>query len=232
MSSNMTHKTNPKHEPHHGTLVSYIVGFILSLVFTLIPYYLITHKTFGRDELLATILGFAGLQMIVQLFFFLHLGREKKPHANAQFLMGTVGIIFVVIGGSIWIMNNLHYNMAGMEVLNKVASDESLYEVNGKQAGTCPAGTGTNYDVTLKDNVATPSQINAHLCDTITFVNQDTTTYDIGFGTTEKPQMYAGENDMTAYGRHNNPLRLTELGTHTFHDTSKNKITGSFTVTQ
>jgi len=228
----MTHKTTPKHEPHHGTMASYIVGFILSLVFTLIPYYLITHKSFGRNELLATILGFAGLQMVVQLFFFLHLGREKKPHANAQFLMGTVGIIFVVIGGSIWIMNNLHYNMAGMEVMDKVASDEALYEVNGKQTGTCPAGTGTNYEVTLTNNMATPNQINAHLCDTITFMNYDSTTYDIGFGTAQNPKLYAGESDMTAYGNHNNPLRLTELGTHTFYDTKGHKLTGSFTVTQ
>jgi cytochrome o ubiquinol oxidase operon protein cyoD len=232
MSSDMTHKPEHQHEPHHGTMTSYVVGFILSLVFTLIPYYLITHKTFDKHELLMIILGFAMLQMIVQLFFFLHLGREKKPHANAQFLMGTVGIIFVVVGGSIWIMNNLHYNMAGMDVLDKVASDEALYEVNGKQAGTCRAGTGTNHEVILTNGVATPSQINAHLCDTITFMNQDGTTYEIGFGSSQKPEQYAGESDMTAYGRHNNPLRLTELGIHTFHDTKENKITGSFTVTQ
>ena len=227
----MTHKSTTKLEPHHGTMTSYIAGFILSLVFTLIPYYLVTHQTLQRNELLAIILGFAMLQMIVQLFFFLHLGREKKPHANAQFLVGTVGIIAVVVGGSIWIMNNLHYNMAGMDVMDKVASDEALYEVNGKQTGTCPAGTGTNYNVTLANNVATPSHINATLCDTMTFVNQDGTTYDIDFGTVKEPKLYAGESDMIAYGHHNTPLRLTQLGTHNFHDAKTNIITGSFTVT-
>ncbi|HSD56339.1 MAG TPA: cytochrome o ubiquinol oxidase subunit IV [Candidatus Saccharimonadales bacterium] len=226
----MTHSPKPKHEPHHGTMTSYVIGFILSLIFTFIPYYLVTHKTFGKNELLAIILGFAMLQMVVQLFFFLHLGREKKPRANAQFLVGTVGIIFVVVGGSVWIMNNLHYNMAGMEVVDKVASEEALYEVNGKQTGTCPAGTGKNHEVTLTNNVATPSQINAHLCDTITFMNYDNATYEIGFGTLAEPEMYAGESDMTARGQHNTPLRLTELGTHTFHEIKENKITGGFTV--
>ena len=226
----MTPKTSTKLEPHHGTMTSYVIGFILSLVFTLIPYYLVTHKSLSKDGLLATILGFAMLQMIIQLFFFLHLGREKKPHANAQFLIGTVGVIVLVVGGSIWIMHNLHYNMAGMEVMDKVASDEALYQVNGKQTGTCPAEAGTNHEIMIMDNAAVPSHIDAKLCDTITFVNHDGSTYDIGFGTQEKPDRYAGESDMVAYGHHNSPLRLTEPGTHDFFDRKDNKITGSFTV--
>ncbi|HEV7453650.1 MAG TPA: cytochrome o ubiquinol oxidase subunit IV [Candidatus Saccharimonadales bacterium] len=239
MSSQTTHKTTHKnhkagtqHEPHHGTITSYVTGFILSLVFTLIPYYLIVHKTFAKNELLAIILGFALLQMVVQLFFFLHLGREKKPHSNAIFLVSTVGIIFVVVGGSLWIMKNLHYNMAGMDVMDKVAADEALYEVNGKQTGTCPAGTGTNHEVMLMDNTATPSHINAHLCDTITFMNHDSTTREIDFGAPGKVAMYAGKSNMTAYGHHDTVMRLTEAGTHKFHDHKENKMTGDFTVTQ
>lgn len=213
-------------------MTSYVTGFILSLVFTLIPYYLIVHKTFDKNELLVIILGFAVLQMAVQMVFFLHLGREKKPHWNTLFLMSTVSIIFVVVGGSLWIMKNLHYNMAGMDVTNKIATDEAVYEVGGKQAGTCPAGTGTDHEIMLMDNMATPAHVDAHLCDTITFMNHDAATREIDFGAPEKPAMYAGESSMVAYGHHNTVMRLTELGAYKFHDNKEATITGGFTVTQ
>ena len=122
--------------------------------------------------------------------------------------------------------------MAGMQVMDKIASDEALYEVNGKQTGTCPAGAGKNHDIMLMSNQATPKRVTARLCDTITFMNHDGATYDIRFGTLGEPGMYAGESDITAYGHHNSPLRLTEPGTHDFYDAKYNKIKGSFTVTQ
>jgi len=230
MSSNPTHKPGTQPE-HHGTMTSYVTGFILSLIFTLIPYYLVTHKTFDKTELLLIIFGFAVLQMAVQVIFFLHLGREKKPHWNTLFLISTISIIFLVVGGSLWIMKNLHYNMAGMEVMDKIATDEAVYQVGGKQAGTCPAGTGTNHEIMLMGNVATPTHVDAHVCDTITFMNHDATTREISFGTSAQPAMYAGEGSMTAYGRHDTPMRLTELGTYKFHDSKEARITGDFTVT-
>ena len=70
----------PKAE--RGTITSYVIGFLLSLVFTAIPYYLVVNKTVEGNTLLATILGFAVLQMAVQIFFFLHLGRGPKPLYN------------------------------------------------------------------------------------------------------------------------------------------------------
>ncbi|HSX17513.1 MAG TPA: cytochrome o ubiquinol oxidase subunit IV [Patescibacteria group bacterium] len=235
MSKTTHHNTSHKHSAqpeHHGTMTSYVTGFVLSLVSTLIPYYLVVHKSLDRDQLLVVILGFAMLQMVIQVVFFLHLGREKKPHFNSLFLMSTIGIIFVVVGGSLWIMKNLHYNMAGMDVTNKVATDEALYQVGGKQAGTCPAGTGVNHEIMLMDNVATPQHVDAHLCDTITFMNHDSATRQLGFSAPGKPAMYAGESSMTAYGRHDTVMRLTEPGTYTFHDNKETKLTGDFTVKQ
>ncbi len=239
MSSNPTQKSDkpgaqPEHSEHHGTMTSYVTGFILSLVFTLIPYYLVVHKTFNKTGIMATIFVFAVLQMTVQVVFFLHLGREKKPHWNTLFLLSTISIIFLVVGGSLWIMKHLQYNMAGMEVTNKITADEALYQVSDKQAGTCPAGTGKNHEIMLMDNVATPAHVDAHVCDTLTFMNHDATTRKIDFGarTDNKPAMYAGESSMTAYGRHDTPMRLTELGTYQFHDSKEANITGDFTVTE
>ena len=87
--SKKSHKPTPKSE--HGTTRSYVIGFVLSLIFTVIPYYLVTNKTIAGSALLATILGIAVLQMFIQIFFFLHLGRGPKPFYNVVFFFATAG---------------------------------------------------------------------------------------------------------------------------------------------
>jgi len=221
-------KTNPK--PTHGTLTSYITGFVLSLVFTLIPYYLVVNKSFKGNALLATIIGFAGVQLVIQVVFFLHLGREKKPRWNLLFLISTVGLIILVVGASIWIMHHLHYNMMPEDVTNKVANDEAVHQLNGLQAGTCPGGTGAIYKIELKNDIASPRHIDAHLCDTLIIMNLDDTTRDIEFGVHEKHETYAGEYGGDLRPHYNRVITLTELGAHKFHDHLEDKITGDFTV--
>ena len=102
---------------------SYVIGFIASLVLTLTVWLLIKHHvdsnhTFiSHHSLIVTIITAALAQMIIQLVFFLHLGREKKPYWNLQALLAAAGVIVILILGSIWIMNNLNYSMT-----NKVPS--------------------------------------------------------------------------------------------------------------
>jgi cytochrome o ubiquinol oxidase operon protein cyoD len=62
--------TTTQHHEEHGTTASYVSGFLLSLLFTFIPYYLVIEKKVSGNALLATILGFAVIQMIIQLLFF------------------------------------------------------------------------------------------------------------------------------------------------------------------
>src|SRR5688572_2414166 len=104
----------------HGTTGSYVIGFILSLVFTLIPYYLVVNKTVTGTAILATILTFGVVQMLIQIFFFLHLGRGPKPMYNVVFFGATASLILVVVLGSVFIMNHLHYNMSPTEVTKKL----------------------------------------------------------------------------------------------------------------
>ena len=91
----------------HGTATSYVIGYVLSLLFTVIAYLLVANKTFSGNKLLMAILGIAVVQMFVQIFFFLHLGRGPKPLYNVVFFFATAGIIVIVIGASLLIMNNL-----------------------------------------------------------------------------------------------------------------------------
>jgi cytochrome o ubiquinol oxidase operon protein cyoD len=228
--SEQEHHTQTTPEPKHVSLTPYVVGFVLSLVFTFIPYYLVVNKSLDGNTLLATIIGFAMLQLVIQVVFFLHLGREKKPHFNSLFLIGTIGAIMVVVLGSIWIMNHLHANMSATDVTNKVASDEAVRQIDGDQIGTC-AEVGVNHKIELKNDTITPIHIDAKLCDTITLSNRSDATREIRFGTLEERETYAGEEGETIRPRRNKIFTLAELGTHQFHDPI-NEISGDFTVTR
>jgi cytochrome o ubiquinol oxidase operon protein cyoD len=224
--------TNMESKPVQGRLHAYITGFALSLVFTLIPYYLVVHKSLHGNTLLATIIGFAIVQLIIQLLFFLHLGRERKPRWNLVFLANTLAIIFVVVGGSIWIMSHLKHNMSELDVTNKISEDEAVYQVQGVQTGTCPGGTGTNYEVVLKNNTATPRHTSAKLCDTLTIINEDHALREIDFGEHDHHETYAGQGGQLLDQGRNMFITFTVTGTYTFHDHIQDKITGDFTVTQ
>jgi cytochrome o ubiquinol oxidase subunit IV len=230
--SNISSTTETKPKIHHGTVTSYVVGFVLSLIFTLIPYYLVTQKTLEGNMLISTIIGFAVLQLIVQVVFFLHLGREKKPHWNLIFLLATVGIILLVVVGSLWIMDHLHYNMSATDVKDKVASDEGVYQIDGTPTGTCQGGTGENYKIELKDGKMMPAHVDAKQCDTLTIINLDDAPHDIKFGSHEMQRPYAGEDGKTIRPGRNMILTLTELGAHELHDHMKHDLSGSFTVTR
>ena len=221
--------TKPKRE--HGTTRSYVVGFLLSLVLTIVAYSLVVGHVISGDILIATILGFAMLQMIVQIVFFLHLGREPKPHYNLAFFVGTVGLIAVVVGGSMVIMHNLHYNMAPMEEAKSIVNDEGIYQIDGRKTGACQK-TGTNHEVMIKDGQVTPSLVEASKCDTITFINEDPAARDMVFsGVDTGHESYAGMSDVSVYKGRHKTITLSDTGAYQFFDRQDAKTQGSFTVT-
>ncbi len=99
---------------HHGWNVSLkpsFLGFVLSLLLLLSAYQIVVHEHLSDGALMFTVVGIAFLQAILQLIFFFHLGLESKPHWNTIIFLFTVLVIIIVIGGSLWIMNNLNYNL-------------------------------------------------------------------------------------------------------------------------
>lgn len=114
-------------------LKSYIIGYLLSLVLTaaaFIPVFIhqnTRHLAFSHELLIPLLLGLALIQLVVQLFFFLHLGREAKPYYNAIFLFATVGMILLVVVGSIWIMDHLNNNMTPASMDQHIINDEGYH---------------------------------------------------------------------------------------------------------
>src|SRR5690606_8104840 len=121
----------------HGTIKSYVIGFVLSLIFTIIPYHLVANKVLTGNSLLFAILAIAVCQMIIQLVFFLHLGRGPKPFYNVVFFVATGGTIVVVIGASLFIMDNLYRTMSPQEMIVKQSQEENIAQISGKETGAC-----------------------------------------------------------------------------------------------
>ena len=117
-----------------GMLATYVTGFVLSLLLTGVAYTLVwehvhsRHETLSHHFLIPAVLGLAILQLVVQLVFFLHMSRESKPRWNALMFSFAVLIVFIVVAGSVWIMNSLNYRMmSSPEEVNKyMQSQDSL----------------------------------------------------------------------------------------------------------
>lgn len=96
---------------------SYITGFVLSLILTVGAYLLVSQHVNGHHLylthkfLIGVVMALAMVQLMVQLVFFLHLGREDKPRWNLRVLMFAALVVSILVVGSLWIMANLDYNM-------------------------------------------------------------------------------------------------------------------------
>ncbi|MDB5160229.1 MAG: cyoD [Candidatus Saccharibacteria bacterium] len=92
--------------------ISYVVGFVLSILTTLAAYLIVVKHLWPMQTLVYIVLGVAVVQLVVQLVFFLHIGRGSK-WKFITFLFAILVVLIIVVG-SIWIMNNLNYNMIHM----------------------------------------------------------------------------------------------------------------------
>lgn len=94
------------HQSHreHGLGLP-ILGFVLSIVLTVIALWLNAHGHMGRGALVTTILLLAVIQIVVQLFFFMHVTETDGDTAwHAWFLALGLFLVIAIVAGSIWIM--------------------------------------------------------------------------------------------------------------------------------
>ena len=95
----------------HG-LGSYVVGFVLAVVLTAIPFWLVYSHALPTPRIMWIIAGAAVLQILVHLHFFLHINFTTTPKENLLAIAFTAVLIFLMVGGSLWIMVDLHQRMA------------------------------------------------------------------------------------------------------------------------
>jgi cytochrome o ubiquinol oxidase operon protein cyoD len=99
---------------HHGWNFSYkpqFIAFVSSLILLVACYRIVSHYGLTDVLLTTTVFSAAVLQALLQLVFFMHLGLEEKPYWKMITFLFTILIVVIIIGGTLWIMNNLDYNL-------------------------------------------------------------------------------------------------------------------------
>jgi cytochrome o ubiquinol oxidase operon protein cyoD len=99
---------------YHGSLRDYVIGFVLSVILTAIPFWLVMEGPLSNGATAAIILAFAAIQMIVHMIFFLHMNGKSEGGWTMMALIFTIIIVVITFSGSLWVMYHLNHNMMPM----------------------------------------------------------------------------------------------------------------------
>ncbi|GAB5433666.1 MAG: cytochrome o ubiquinol oxidase subunit IV [Epibacterium sp.] len=96
----------------HGSYKSYAIGFVLSVILTVIPFWMVLGEVdIGVNTAIAVIFGLGAVQIIVHMHYFLHVTYGAEDGWQVMSLVFTGILLIIVLAGSIWVMAHLHENM-------------------------------------------------------------------------------------------------------------------------
>ncbi len=103
----------PAHDAHgHGSMRDYVIGFVLSVILTVIPFWLVMGEVIdSKVWTVALIMGFGAVQIVVHMVYFLHMNRKSEGGWIIMSLLFTGIIILIALVGSLWVMHHLDANM-------------------------------------------------------------------------------------------------------------------------
>jgi cytochrome o ubiquinol oxidase operon protein cyoD len=94
----------------HGVL-GYTVGLGLAVLLTIVSFFVAGTNLVWQPSIPIALFVLAIAQIGVHLVFFLHITTGSDNTNNVMALAFGVLIVFLVIGGSLWIMDQLNANM-------------------------------------------------------------------------------------------------------------------------
>jgi len=97
--------------PVERTIKPYLIGIVLALILTAIPFGIVAFGALERQTALIVIAVLAVIQILVHLRFFLHIDFKSTPRENLVALAFAVVLICIMVGGSLWIMFDLYHRM-------------------------------------------------------------------------------------------------------------------------
>jgi cytochrome o ubiquinol oxidase subunit IV len=103
-----------------ASYASYSVGLGLAILATIASFVVSQTNLLWAPGIPVGLVVLAFAQIGVHLVFFLHLGSAPDNTNNILALAFGVLIVFLVIGGSIWIINNLHENMMPLDHMTQM----------------------------------------------------------------------------------------------------------------
>lgn len=89
----------------------YVYGLIAAVSLVYLAYFAVVGEWFVGASLAAWLLILAGVQFVVQLVVFLHVGQESKPRWTMWSIIYTMLMLLIIVVASLWIMANMNYNM-------------------------------------------------------------------------------------------------------------------------
>lgn len=116
----------------HRMVRSYLIGFSISFVLTLIVFAITSqqlnssHATFSKSNFVLLIAGLAFAQLAAQLVYFFHLGKETKPRFNTIAFYSMAMVVGIIVIGTLWIMANLDYNMSPSNDIEYIQKEENI----------------------------------------------------------------------------------------------------------
>ena len=99
----------------HGTFRSYTTGFVLSVILTAIPFWLVMGDVL--NDTLKTgiiIMALAAVQIVVHMIYFLHMNTKSEGGWTFLALLFTLTLVVITLVGSIWVMYHMDQNMMPM----------------------------------------------------------------------------------------------------------------------
>jgi cytochrome o ubiquinol oxidase operon protein cyoD len=101
------------HDDHAPvTVKGYVTGFVLAVILTVIPFWLVMGNVFESSSTTALLLlSFAAVQIVVHMIYFLHMNAKSEGGWNMLALIFTLVLVVITLTGTLWVMFHLNTNM-------------------------------------------------------------------------------------------------------------------------
>jgi cytochrome o ubiquinol oxidase operon protein cyoD len=97
---------------HSGSLKDYVTGFLLAVLLTAIPFWLVMDRVFSHPGTTAAIIvGLAVVQIVIHMVYFLHMNTRAEGGWSLLALLFTTMLVVIALSGSLWVMYHLDHNM-------------------------------------------------------------------------------------------------------------------------
>jgi cytochrome o ubiquinol oxidase operon protein cyoD len=99
----------------HGSRRGYLTGFVLAVILTVIPFWLVMGEVLENTTITALLVfACAIVQIFVHVVYFLHLDTRAEGGWSLISFLFTIVIVGIMISGSVWIMFHLNTNLMPM----------------------------------------------------------------------------------------------------------------------
>lgn len=100
-------------EDYRRELGSYVIGLASAVVLSAIAFGAVALGGLSRTTTLGIVAGTAVTQIVVHVRFFLHIDLSRSKRDDLQLILFSSLIVLLMVGGTLWILGNLHDRMIG-----------------------------------------------------------------------------------------------------------------------